>query len=292
MQGKAQDDDLIMNLVELTLAVPAEEREVYLQKTCGGDTELFRQVWQYVQWEVRMKGFLLDPLGSSESDEQNFKPGDVLDGRFRILREVAQGGMGIVYEAWDEKLERRIALKRAKPGFHKRLPPEVRNASEISHPNVCKIFEIHTASLDEGDVDFITMEFLEGETLSEKLRRGLSKEEAQNIALQICAGLAEAHRNQVIHGDLKSNNVYLTTGADGKVRAVITDFGLARKFPIRERMNVELRAQAFTLTNTPIFGNPDTSNIRPLRTGHVNADQLAAKLGVGTARFVLNHGAY
>jgi len=70
------------------------------------------------------------------------------------------------------------------------------------------------------------------------------------------------------------------------------DFGLARNFPIRERMNVELRAQAFTLTNTPIFGNPDTSNIRPLRTGHVNADQLAAKLGVGTARFVLNHGAY
>jgi serine/threonine protein kinase/tetratricopeptide (TPR) repeat protein len=229
VQGKAQDDDLIMNLVELTLAVPAEEREAYLQKTCGHDPELFRLVWEYVQGQLRMNGFLLDPLGSSESEEQNFKPGDVLDGRFRILREVAQGGMGIVYEAWDEKLERRIALKCAKPGFQKRLPPEVRNASEISHPNVCKIFEIHTASMDEGDVDFITMEFLEGETLSDRLRRGISKEEAQSIALQICAGLSEAHRNRLIHGDLKSNNIYLTTGTDGKIRAVITDFGLARK---------------------------------------------------------------
>ena len=119
MQGKAQDDDLVMNLVERTLAIPAEEREAYLQKTCGGDTELFGQVWQYVQWEIRMKGFLLDPLGPTESDEQNFKPGDVLDGRFRILREVAQGGMGIVYEAWDEKLERRIALSAPNPVFRK-----------------------------------------------------------------------------------------------------------------------------------------------------------------------------
>src|SRR5262245_6207803 len=217
-----------MNLVELTLAVPAEERESHLQKMCAEDTGLFRQVWQYVQWEVRMKGFLLDPLGSSESDEQSFRPGDVLDGRFRILREVAQGGMGIVYEAWDDKLERRIALKRAKPGFQKRLPPEVRNASEISHPNVCKIFEIHTASLNEGEVDFITMEFLEGETLSEKLSRGISKEEAQSIALKVYAGLTAAHRNNVTQGDLKSSNGYLTTSADGTMRAVITDFGLAR----------------------------------------------------------------
>src|SRR5207249_2137312 len=110
------------------------------------------------------------------------------------------------------------------------LPPEARNATEISHPNVCKIFEIHTASTEEGEIDFLTMEFLEGETLERRLRSGpFPLEEARAIARQLCAGLAEAHRNQVVHGDLKSGNVILTRGTDGALRAVITDFGLARR---------------------------------------------------------------
>ena len=229
MQEKAQDDDLVMSLVELALARPSGERESYLRSACSDDPELFDQVRKYVDWDERMDGFLLDPLYSVLA-EHHFEPGDVLDGRFRIVREVAQGGMGVVYEAWDEKLERRIAVKCAKAGFRKRLPPEVRNARDITHPNVCKIFEIHTASTEQGEIDFLAMEFLDGETLAEKLHQGrLPKEEATAIARQLCAGLAEAHRDQVIHGDLKSGNVILTKGTDGSLRAVITDFGLARR---------------------------------------------------------------
>src|ERR1700692_2125723 len=229
MLNKAPDDDLVMSLVDLALTHPADQRQAYLKNACGDDTELFDQTWSYVQWEQRMNGFLLDPLYPAASYEHPFEPGELLDDRFRIVREIAQGGMGIVYEAVDEKLQRRIALKCAKTGFRKRLPPEVRNATEISHPNVCKIFEIHTASTRQGEIDFITMEFLDGETLADRLTRGpLPEKEARAIALQLCAGLAEAHRNRVIHGDLKSNNVILTTGPHGGVRAVITDFGLAR----------------------------------------------------------------
>jgi hypothetical protein len=103
----------------------------------------------------------------------------LIDGRFRIIREVARGAMGIVYEAFDETLERRIAIKCAQLGFHKRLPPEVRNSREITHPNVCKIFDLHNATTSEGKINFITMEFLEGETLAQRLERGrLSEEEA------------------------------------------------------------------------------------------------------------------
>ncbi|HVO99773.1 MAG TPA: protein kinase [Bryobacteraceae bacterium] len=222
------DDELVMNLVEQALAQPEHQRVSYLQSACSGNTCLFDQAWKYVQWDERMHGFLLDPLFPPE-DEKPFEPGQLLDGRFRIEREVARGGMGIVYEAFDEKLRRRIALKCAISGFRKRLPPEVRHASEISHPNVCKIFEIHTASTPDGQVDFLTMEFLEGETLAARLARGrLPETEARTIARQICAGLAEAHRNRVVHGDLKSNNVILAKYASGGVRAVITDFGLAR----------------------------------------------------------------
>jgi len=230
MPVKSHDDDLVMSLVDLALARHADEREVYLRNACEDDPELFDQVWKYVQWDQRMNGFLLEPLYPPASNEHPFEPGELLDGRFRIVREVAQGGMGVVYEAMDEKLERRIALKCAKTGFRKRLPPEVRNATEISHPNVCKLFEIHTASTNHGEIDFLTMEFLDGETLAARLARGpLPEKDARAIALQLCAGLAEAHRNHVIHGDLKSNNVILTTGPNGAIRAVITDFGLARK---------------------------------------------------------------
>ena len=120
-----------------------------------------------------MGRFLLDPVyiltreddAESDAEEDGFEPGELLENRFRVLREVAQGGMGIVYEAVDEKLDRRIAIKCAKSGFRKRLPPEVRHASEVSHPNVCKIFEIHTARTSSGEVDFVTMEYLDGETL-------------------------------------------------------------------------------------------------------------------------------
>jgi len=246
MENKAQDDDLVMNLVELALNQPEQERCAYLQRACAGETDLFNQAWEYVQWEARMQGFLLEPLYPPPLVEHPFELGELLDGRFRIVREVAQGGMGIVFEAMDEKLDRRIAIKCAKTGFRKRLPPEVRHAREISHPNVCKIFEIHTASTPQGEMDFISMEFLDGETLTERLFRGpLPRLQAQEIAVQLCAGLAEAHRNRVIHGDLKGNNVILSTGADGAMRAVITDFGLARS-PEAAQRNVPSGARGGT----------------------------------------------
>ena len=198
IQGQA-GDEFFMNLVDTALSRPREERESYLREACGGDGQLFDKVRNYVEGE--------------ESDHP-FQTGDVLDGRFHILREVARGGMGVVYEAHDAKLDRRIALKGAKFKHRRHLPREVRNASEVSHPNVCKIFEIHTASTDSGEIDFITMEFLDGETLSARLKRGrIPEPEARIIARQVCEGLAEAHRNRVIHGDLKSNNIILTADA-------------------------------------------------------------------------------
>jgi serine/threonine protein kinase/Flp pilus assembly protein TadD len=250
MENKTrQNDNLLMSLVEQALAQPEGQRHAYLESACAGDRELLEPAWDYVRWDERMQGFQLEPLVSpsamaaqedtgtllmtpvegSAGAEQPFETGQRLDNRFRIVRELARGGMGIVYEAVDEKLDRRIAIKCARRGFRTRLPPEVRNAREISHPNVCKIFEFHTADTHQGPIDFITMEFLEGETLSERLRRGrLPAPEARAIALQLCVGLAEAHRTRVVHGDLKSNNVILAPGADGSIRAVITDFGLAR----------------------------------------------------------------
>jgi len=228
--GETLDNQRIMKLVEEALRQPENERQQYLKQECGDNKTDYEQALHYVEWEQRMQGFLLDPVIKRDAAEEiDIAVGDLLEERFRIVREVAHGGMGVVYEARDEKLDRRIALKFAKAGFANDLPPEVRHATEVSHPNVCKIYEIHTARVKQQVVDFITMEFLEGETLADRLRRGrLPLDQAVTIARQLAAGVAEAHHNGVIHGDIKSNNVVLTKTAGGGLRAVITDFGLAR----------------------------------------------------------------
>jgi eukaryotic-like serine/threonine-protein kinase len=165
----------------------------------------------------------------ARSVNEPFASGELLIGRFRVVRRIAQGGMGVVYEAFDEKLHRRIALKCALPGHDRRLSPEVLLATEVSHPNICKIYEIHTAHTPLGTIDFFTMEVLQGLTLTQRLQQGeIGHREAQSIARDLCAGLAEAHRHRIIHGDMKSANVILTRKPDGAQCAVITDFGLAR----------------------------------------------------------------
>jgi serine/threonine protein kinase len=220
-------DDVVMSAAALALASPAENREAYIHGACGGDPELIRQVRDYLEWEERMDGFLEASLFSP--DEPPFQRGDLADGRFDIVRDAGEGGMGWVYEGWDRQLNCRVAIKCSKAGFHKRLPPEVLHAREIAHRNVCRVFDIHTAQTRRGEIEFISMEFLEGETLAAQLAHArLSKKEALGLARQICAGLAEAHRQGVVHGDVKSNNVFITRDADGHERAVVADFGLAR----------------------------------------------------------------
>jgi serine/threonine protein kinase/Flp pilus assembly protein TadD len=225
------DDGFVMALVNEALAKPELEREELVRRKCGGDTDLFQEVWRRVQLELTLGGFLLVPLIPRAEIEHPFEPGEVLNDRFRIGREIGRGGMGVVYEAIDQRLKKRIAIKCAKPGFQRRLPPEARNATEINHPNVCRMYEIHTATTLHGEVDFLTMEYLDGETLAQLLEHNgpLPADKACEILRQVCAGLEEAHRKDVIHGDLKSSNIVLTKGGGSAVVPVITDFGLARR---------------------------------------------------------------
>ena len=177
-----------------------------------------------------MGGFMRDPLVAlidMEALDRPFKPDQLVADRFEIIREVGDGGMGVVYEAYDRKRQQRIAIKCAKLGYE-RLSPELRGALKVRHPNVCLVNEIHTAATDLGELDFLTMEFLDGETLLSRLSRGkLEHAEALKIARQLCAGLAEAHRCGVLHRDLKPANIILSSGKNKEARAVITDFGLA-----------------------------------------------------------------
>jgi TolB-like protein/predicted Ser/Thr protein kinase/tetratricopeptide (TPR) repeat protein len=149
-------------------------------------------------------------------------------GRYRIDRELGRGGMGVVYAAYDEQLERPVAIKKIAESsqdeqLRKRLRREARTAAGVRHPNACHIYEIG----EDGDELFIAMEFLEGESLAERLVRGpLAIPEAVEISLEILSALNALHEAGIVHRDLKPSNVFLTPHG---VR--ILDFGLARAMP-------------------------------------------------------------
>ncbi len=233
MAAGREYDERVMLLAASTLAQSPESREGFLRSACGGDPALIEKVDLCVrhlsQTEPCSEGASSGRAGI-RFPSNDFAPGAVLADRFRIVRQVGAGGMGMVYEAIDQSLDRRVAIKCAKAGHRMSLPPEARAAREVSHFNVCKVHDLHTATTGSGEVNFLSMEFIEGETLSARIGRGgpLKPGEALGIARQICAGLSQAHRQGVIHGDLKLANVILAKTADGGTRAVITDFGLAK----------------------------------------------------------------
>ena len=229
MPAEQEHDELLMSLVELVLEFPPEEREAHLRAVCP-DAALMEEVRTRIVWEERMGSFLRHPLVQPPAVEAAFRPESYLGRRFRIVREIGRGGMGIVYEALDTELGGPVALKCARPGHSNRLPPEARAAREVSHFNVCKVHDLHKISTDFGEMDVLSMEFIGGETLCARLVRDecLRESEAREVALQICAGLAQAHRQGVIHGDLKCSNIILARSPEGGMRAVITDFGLAK----------------------------------------------------------------
>jgi tRNA A-37 threonylcarbamoyl transferase component Bud32 len=181
------------------------------------------------------------PIGAPRT----LRVGESLLRRYEIRRFIAKGGMGEVYEAFDAALSETVALKTLalssvdEPGAAERLRGEVRLARKVTHPNVCRILEfgVHRASGTEADVvPFLTMELLRGETLARVLARTGRFNEALALKLlrEIVSGLEAVHAAGVIHRDLKSENVFLSTSPDGLTRAVVMDFGLAQVHHLRE----------------------------------------------------------
>lgn len=209
-------------------------RAAFLAEACKDDEDLRREVESLLAVDPSSACFLdqsvmrqaAGTFASQQSSSQlRFAPGLEL-GPYVIEAHLGAGGMGEVYRAKDKRLHRTVALKvlpqrlADTPGLRQRLEREAKAISSLNHPHICTLYDIGR----EGDVDYLVMEFLEGDTLARRLERGaLPLSEVLELAIQIASALAAAHAAGIVHRDLKPGNIMLT-----KSGAKLLDFGLAK----------------------------------------------------------------
>ena len=216
----------------------------------------------------------------------SFLPNDLLAGRFKILRFVARGGMGEVYEAEDQELNERVALKTVRLEYAdqeramERFKREIQLARKVTHPNVCRTFDVfrHSETGEGGErreVLIVSMELLSGVTLDRRLQKmgRFTAEQALPLVEQMTAGLSAAHRVGVIHRDFKCSNVILEPPQQdgGLPRVVITDFGLAHP----------MASEAASLTGSlDVVGTPAYMAPEQLESGEITPATDVYALGI------------
>jgi serine/threonine protein kinase/tetratricopeptide (TPR) repeat protein len=276
--------DLVTKIFDAALDQPERARNDFVRRECKGDQELEAEVLRLLAADQQAGSFLEHPALTTVAARSVFQPppsllaaGSVISGRFEILRFIGQGGMGQVYEALDLELKERVALKAIRPDISSdprmlsRFRREVQLTRRITHPNVCRTFDIErqSSSADDGtrgDLTFLTMELLEGETLSDLLRRDgrLTTTAALPLVLQMIEALSAAHSVGIIHRDFKPSNVLLVpsdTSASATLRVVVTDFGLARALVPDGQISSEHPATSLTdnqaLMGTLVYMAPE-----------------------------------
>jgi serine/threonine protein kinase len=209
------------------LDLPREERAAFLAKACRDAPAAHQMVLALLEENDRLSGYLSEPpYQRAGTAEAGLAPGTRL-GRYTIVDQVGSGGMGVVYRARDEKLERMVAIKMVSKGVlateetRRHFRREAMALAKLNHPRIASVYDAG----EQDGADFLVMELVQGESLAVKLGAGaLPVKDATAIARQIAEALGEAHEHGVIHRDLKPANVMITPKSDAKV----LDFGLAK----------------------------------------------------------------
>ncbi len=217
--------------------LPRAEVEAFLERACGGDRELRREVEELLAADGAAAGLLAVPAAEVAADllDDGTAEGATADplagrelGPYRLIRRIGSGGMGEVYLGRDTRLERSVAVKLLPPEWSRdavareRFLLEARTVSVLDHPNIATLYDLGTSA--EGRL-FLVMAFYPGETLRRRLARGpLEVLEAVELAMQVGRGLAHAHQAGIVHRDVKPANVLITARGEAK----ILDFGIAK----------------------------------------------------------------
>ena len=267
--------DRVKDVFAAASELDADSREAYLRVICADEPEVIAEV-QRLLGHDDSRGLLADhgsALDLPIPETQVFEPGDVVAGRFQILRCVGRGGMGEVYEAEDRNLGERVALKTMRLELSgnarsvARLKRETHLARRVTHRNICRIYDSGTHEFDQecGSHAFLTMEFVAGRTLAEELRQpgGLGPGDALSVIRQIGEGLRALHEAGIVHRDLKPNNVMLARSGGALERVILTDFGLAQDVISPARIADQV-TETSQVIGTPGYMAPEQFGGRPL----------------------------
>ena len=250
----------------------------------GGDNPLRENPRRHYRSWRRCPDAATVPRGGPVAGQRQALPREV--GPYRLEERLGQGGMGEVYRAYDRSSGRRVALKHLRPeqaakaGARARFRREAASAQRLDHPCIVKVYEIFAA---EGS-DWIVMELVEGETLSDLLAAGpLPLERALPLAIEIASALAAAHAEGILHRDLKPANIRVT--AEGRPR--ILDFGLAKQVLYRDGTSPEITATG-QLLGTPHAMSPEQALGHPvdLRSDLFSLGTLLYEMVTGVSPFL------
>ena len=196
-------------------------------------------------------------------------PGAVLGGRYEIIEKIGSGGMAVVYRGKDKKLDRFVTIKVLREEyigdeeFIERFQSEACSAARLSHPNIVRVYDVG----EDGDINFIVMEYIHGDTLKTAIRKKapFDSRSTINVAIQIASALSQAHKAHIVHRDIKPQNILV--GTDGVVK--VTDFGIARA------------ARATTMTTTAnAAGSVHYFSPEQARGGYVDEKSDIYSLGI------------
>src|SRR5260370_7265371 len=247
----------IDKIFQAALALEPEQRTAYLDEACSGDETLRTEVESLITSDRGGLSFIDEPAFEMAArllatDEPSLAVGDKID-RYVVVSLLGSGGMGEVYLAHDEKLDRKIALKLLPSQFTtnedrlRRFQQEARAVSALNHPNIITIHEIGQV----GNQNFIATEFVDGETLHNRMTRPpLSSQEPLDIATHVSSSIASPHRAGIVHRDIKPENVMLRP--DGYVK--VLDFGLAKLTEHREMGSTTQLPESLDLSSGLVMG--------------------------------------
>ncbi len=237
---KTEDWQQIEDLFHEALNVEAAQRSAYVLAACNGDEALRLEVESLLGAFEQEHSFMEQPVMSLGMKVLSDDPVEELSGKtigsYKIVRQLGRGGMGEVYLAEDQKLNRNVALKfftshhTDDVWMRRQLTKEARAVASLEHPNICAIHGIEQAD----GYDFIVMQYIEGETLDSLMAKGtLELNRILDLGDQIISALAAAHSHGIIHRDIKPQNIMVT--ADGQIK--VLDFGLAKV--VQQKQNME-----------------------------------------------------
>jgi TolB-like protein/Tfp pilus assembly protein PilF len=279
------------DLFNVAVEQPLDERAAFLERSCDGDEALRRKVELLLKYHDTSGDFIKSPAFKVAPELLAGDPETLIGqhlGCYRVDAVAGVGGMGVVYLAWDERLDRKVALKLlpqsmvANEAELGRLKREARTASALNHPNIVTVHDIG----EVGSTHYVATEFIEGTTLRERITKApIPPNEAVDIAAQVASALCVAHRAGIVHRDIKPENIMLRP--DGFVK--VLDFGIA-KLTQQESLGTTtvFRAQLAT-QQSMVLGTTRYMSPEQAMAQHVDARSDLWSLGVVLYEMLAGH---